>query len=114
MQEATLPKWAKPKKAASSKDQPLVIRAKDSPPPPPEEAEEAEAAPPALADSPTLPAEKEVFTAIGIRPCRNSRFVMADLNGKKITIRVLKGRKNPARQPIKCRHVELDSYEEIR
>jgi len=111
MQEATLPKWAKPKKAASSKDEPLVIRAKDSPPPAPDEVEEA---PAAVADSPTLPVEKEVFTATGIRPCRNSRFVIADLNGSKITIRVLKGRKNPARQPIKCRHVELDSYEEIR
>lgn len=83
-----------------------MVRSKDSDPLLPEEL--------AVEESPAPPAADEVVTAIGVRPCRNSRFVIANLNGRKITIRVLKGRKNPARQPIKCRHVELDSYEEIR
>jgi len=90
MQEATLPKWAKPKKSAPPKDEPVAENV----------AEE--------------PADNSVVTAIGLRPCTNSRWVLADLNGTKIKVRVLKSRKSPKGQPMQCRHLEDDLYEEIK
>ena len=102
MQEATLPKWAKPKKSAPPKDEPVA---------------ENVAAEPAADDSPAPvlpPADQSVVTAIGLRPCTNARWVLADLNGTKIKVRVLNVRKSPKGQPMQCRHLEADHYEEIR
>lgn len=107
MQEAPLPKWAKPKKSATAKETPLVIRAADS-------EVTADELP---MDSPTLPAveiKESVVTALGLRPCQNARWVLADMDGKKIKVRVLKSRKSPRGQTFRCRHLEADLYEEIR
>lgn len=86
-----------------------MIRAKDSEADPVEEHEDI-----APVDSPTLPPVVDIVTAIGIRPCMNRRWVLADLDGQKIKVRVIKSRKSPKHQQIKCRHIEADLYEEIR
>lgn len=54
------------------------------------------------------------LVATGIRPCPNSRWIMANLNGELIQVKILKSRKSPKHQPYKVRHIVGSQYEEIR
>ena len=60
------------------------------------------------------PNGNEVFTAVGIRPCANSRWIVANLNGVAIQVKILKSRKTPKNQPFKVKHLVGSQYEEIR
>ncbi len=55
-----------------------------------------------------------VQTVIGIRPCVNKRWILADLNGELIKVKCLKTIKTPKGKRIKVQPLEDNFYEEIR